>query len=197
MVFSTRIRPDLRASLEAAKNRSGRSLSQEVEHRLRRSFIEDEKIADLFGSRENYFIMRIVALAMQYARIPFRGGKHRDWLRDPLNFEVVVRTVNNVLDSIRPAGSVDYQDPSRTAALAEFVTKQIPAAIWDQIQKADPALPLDKGTRDQHRAGLLKSELGDIAARAKPKILDADDLADIANKHGAWHNRKKRIRKKK
>ena len=44
VVFSTRIRPDLRDRLEKAAKQSGRSLSQEVEHRLRRSFVEDDKL---------------------------------------------------------------------------------------------------------------------------------------------------------
>ena len=67
-VFSTRIRPDLRRYLEKAAKTSGRSLSQEVEHRLRRSFVEDDKIADAFGDRRTYRLMRMMADAIHLSQ---------------------------------------------------------------------------------------------------------------------------------
>lgn len=179
-VFSTRIRPDLRASIEKAAQASGRSISQEVEHRLRRTFIQDDRIEDAFGSRENYTVLRIVGLAMQYARVPFHGTP--DWRSDPLAFDVVVRTVNRVLEAIRPPGGRPGDVFTETAG--DFVSEQVPAAIWQAIQGADPALPLDKGTRDDHLAGLLKIDLGEIADRPQLRIQNEDDLRRMAEARG-------------
>ena len=48
-VLSTRLQPDTRARLSKAAKASGRSLSQELEHRLRGSFIEEDKVVDFYG----------------------------------------------------------------------------------------------------------------------------------------------------
>jgi hypothetical protein len=64
-VLSTRITPDLREGLQNAANKSGRSLSQEIEYRLRRSFGEDQKISDLFGSDSIFILVRMIALSLQ------------------------------------------------------------------------------------------------------------------------------------
>jgi hypothetical protein len=205
-VFSTRIRPDLRESLDSAARSSGRSLSQEVEHRLRRTFIEDEKIGDAFGSRQNFLIMRIVALTMQFQWNPFftHGWYEKNWLDDPLMFDQVRKTVNRVLEAIRPRGPVTSSvvstrrgtfrawDPEGIAT-TEFLAHQVAHGLWKSVQEADPSLPLHKGTRAQHLAGLLKSELGEIASRPRVKMLTKDDLSHRIEKA---KSRRKRTRRK-
>jgi hypothetical protein len=80
-----RIRPDLRKSLERAAKASGRSLSQEVEHRLRRSFVEDDKIADAFGDRRTYRLMRHPKTRRAIVGIEIRCGRRRQGQpQDPL-----------------------------------------------------------------------------------------------------------------
>jgi TraY domain len=48
-VMSFRLTPDTKAALRRAAARSGRSLSQETEHRLRRGLDEEEAISSLWG----------------------------------------------------------------------------------------------------------------------------------------------------
>lgn len=88
-VFSTRIRPELRKQLVESAGKNNRSLSQEVEHRLRDSFLEDEKIENRFGSRKNYAIMRTMAsLAESMINIKNRNA---DWVEDPYLFGQVAK----------------------------------------------------------------------------------------------------------
>src|SRR5882762_10217011 len=98
-VFSTRIRPDLRQKLEQGAKKSGRSLSQEIEHRLRRSFVEDEKISDMFGDRRTFLLMKMIATALHLKE---DDGSPDKWLEDPAHFEIAVATAASVLEAIRP-----------------------------------------------------------------------------------------------
>ena len=105
-VFTTRIRPELRARLDAAEKAEGHSLSQHVERRLSDSFIEEQRIEDLFGSAENYWLMRVISIAMQDAKMPF--VKSGGWRDDPAHFEVVLATVVRVLGSVRTTWADSY-----------------------------------------------------------------------------------------
>ena len=63
-VLSTRLH-DTRSRLVAAKEASGRSLSQELEHRLRRTFIDDDKAVDFYGSESNAAIVKLIGSVIQ------------------------------------------------------------------------------------------------------------------------------------
>jgi hypothetical protein len=174
VVFSTRITPDLRARLgAAAAAKKGYSLSQEIEERLRDSFILEQKISDSFGSEQNYLIMRIVALVMQSLR-------SKDWMTDPGSFELVLRTIVNVLEQIRPSPPLtEAERGPMQRALDDYSSKQISAALWTSIQEADVAAPISKGSRKDHLLGLLKRRLGPIANRPRPNFLTMDDLSKM------------------
>jgi len=162
-VFSTRIRADLRSSLDAAAKVSGRSLSQEVEHRLRRTFVDEDRSENAFGSRRNYLLMRMAATALQSAQNP--QNPKAEWLDDPVAFDQAMKFLNAVLKQVRPKGSAaPVSDASQT--LSDRVTANYTAAsVWVGIQSADPALPLNRGTRKQQLASMLKSDLGEVAQR--------------------------------
>jgi hypothetical protein len=172
-VLSTRIRPDTREALSAAAKASGRSLSQEIEHRLRRSFLEDEKIADMFGTRQTFLIMRITALALQRAWNPDKP--EADWLNDPFAFEQAVKIVAAVLEAIRPPGEIEPQSDVLQDVI-KMAPTQTSATLWKAIQDANPALPLTEGTRKQHLASILKTDLGEIANRPKIFYGTAKDI---------------------
>jgi hypothetical protein len=177
-VFSTRIRPDLRDSLDKAARKSGRSVSQEVEHRLRRTFVEDERISELFGDRQTYLVMRTVAIALERAWNP--GDIRANWLNDPFAFDLAMQIVSRVLEAIRPPGEiVPPADEMMELALRGAAASA--GNVWEGVQQADPTLPLTDGTRKQHFAGVLKTDLGEIAMR--PKIIrgTAKDLRRYAD----------------
>jgi hypothetical protein len=156
--LSTRITADLRAALDAAKEKSGRSLSQEIEYRLRRSFEEDTKIKDIFGGRENYAIARLIGCLLDS-----HGG---DWKTDEENFDYVIASVALVLRlfgpratrphivEINPADGV----PDRTQ-MAAFITGRVIAA---EVVDAPDGLPTIAGDPYPH----IKADLpGDVVDR--------------------------------
>jgi hypothetical protein len=170
-VFSTRIRPDLRQKLEQAAKKSGRSLSQEIEHRLRRTFVDDEKISEMFGDRRTFLLMQMMAMAIQFREDDGPPGR---WLENPDDFEIAVAAALSVLEAVRPAGAVDSNNPflayaNRTKAAG------ISFDIWNEIKRADAALSLTRGTRRDHWNAMAKTDLGDIADRVS---LPASDDAE-------------------
>src|SRR3546814_727442 len=98
--LSTRITEDLRRALETAKTESGRSLSQEIEARLRASFENERAISDAFGDRQTYAVMRIIGGVLDALRNP--GEDRPDWLDDPYAHDAMVGAVLNVLEVFRP-----------------------------------------------------------------------------------------------
>jgi TraY domain len=167
-VFSTRIRPDLRKKLEQAAKRTGRSLSQEVEHRLNRSFIEDDKIAETFGDRRTFILMRMMADAIHFGH----ERANLTWLDNPIEFEKAISAALLVLEAIRPEGDV----PPDALPTRHYQVQGERAAfnIWRAIKRADPSLPLNRGTNADHRHRFMKDGLGGLADRA----LEDDNSAD-------------------
>jgi hypothetical protein len=151
-VFSTRIRPDTRAALKQSAERSGRSLSQEIEYRLRRSFSEDEKIADVFGSRRNYALMRVIAGLMEI---------NTEWTDDPVTFEELARSVNSLLQGLRPSGSTEHS----LGLPSGWEGDDLAARAVLEIRHADSTLPLSKGSRSEHRRAVIKGDLGSLIDR--------------------------------
>jgi hypothetical protein len=167
-VLSTNITPDLRTKLEEEKRKTGHSLSQIIEHRLRATFAEDARIEDQFGSRQNYAIMRIAAMALELDEKAADGN----WLSDPVLFDRALRTVVATLEALRPSGPVGADRQSEIggtfnmeATVAEAMADVTAAALWAHVQSIDPALPIKGSTAEDYRIKRLKDRLGAIADR--------------------------------
>jgi hypothetical protein len=171
-VLSTRIRADTRRALVSAAEKSGRSLSQEIEHRLRRTFIEDNRIEDAFGNRRNYLLMRMIALALEGAYNPEPDSSPANWLDDPVSFDIATRCANKILEALRPEAPI----PPASNDLFESIRRVKPihdaANLMLAIQKAEPGLSLFEGTKADHFRGMVKAELGQIVKR--PKIISGN-----------------------
>ena len=158
-VFSTRIRADTRDWLEETRKESGRSMSQQVEHLLRRAREEDGKIEKAFGGRRNYALMRIISAVAETITTTKERAKG-DWLDDPYRFDQVQQAVNAVLDAIRPAGEIgEAPGPKLQGKIAAYEALR-------EIQIADGSLPPKAGAR-KHVAGKIKADLGDVVERAQ------------------------------
>jgi hypothetical protein len=170
-VFSTRIRPDLKLKLEQGAKKSGRSLSQEIEHRLRRTFVDDEKISEMFGDRRTFLLMQMMAMAIRFKGDDGLPGK---WLENPDDFEIAIAAALSVLEAVRPPGPIDSNNPF--LALANRVKAEgIAFEIWKEIKKADPALPITRGTRADHWNAMAKADLGHVADRVRLPTSDDDE----------------------
>jgi hypothetical protein len=154
-VLSTRIRADTRQALESAASASRRSLSQEIEHRLRRSFGDDRIISEKYGNRQNYALLGLLSQLFEAA-----PGPTTSWLHDPENFNHVVHSINAVLTALRPPSAAT--EPSNTDM---FLGNINAAALADELAAADASMPLTKKPR---RLDYIKADLGEIADRLKP-----------------------------
>lgn len=123
-VFSTRITADLREQLDNAAKDRGHSLSQEVEHRLRRSFLNDREVTSIFGNRRNYAVLRLISTLMEAIRNP--ANPNADWLDDPHAYDQLLQAIAQVLGALRPSGGVAAASQS-----ARETHPEIPAMLVD------------------------------------------------------------------
>ena len=174
-VLSTRLQPDTRKRLVAAKETSGRSLSQELEHRIRRTFIEDDKAIEFYGSQSNAAILKLIGAVIQstctswFVKIAddWVPDLHKDpeeWLRDPKLFDQVLTAVVHALIWFKPNGDRDEHFISYNSTAEQII---------NEIRSADPSLPIKKRSTCQHAMAMLKDKLGDLARHRHPY----DDLS--------------------
>lgn len=152
-VLSTRIREDTRKALAEAASASGRSLSQEIEYRLRRSFDNDRMISEKFGNRQNYALLRMLASLFDQA-----PNERKSWLYDPDNFNHVCDSITRVLLALRPPGADAPDDRDR------FFGELNASAVADELGAADAAMPPDESA---NTLNFIKADLGDVADRLK------------------------------
>lgn len=150
-VLSTRIQPETRGHLVGAAKASGRSLSQEIEYRLQRTFIEDKNIIDAFGSRRNYALMKIIASVIEAISSP-----SEDWMSSSLQFDQVQNGLNAVLDRIRPRGPEQEEAERRGGEEA--------LAILKDILTADRSIGL-AASREERTKANIRGDMGEILDR--------------------------------
>ncbi len=165
--LSTRLRADTRARLVAAATASGRSVSQEVEFRLRRSFDDDEKVMEGYGSRRNRAFMKMIALSTE--GVFNHENLDAEWLDDPKAYDLAVRRINMLLEAYRP-GPASELDALEMLGVFDSQTRLISA-----IQNADATLPMD-GSGGPHINNLLKADLGEVAGRPTLFFGTADEI---------------------
>jgi hypothetical protein len=161
-VFSTRLQKDTRVELENAANTSGRSLSQELEHRLRRTFREDDWEIRLYGSKQNAAVVNLIGAAICSAAERFSAKRKHDWLKEQWLFDDVMDAIAHTLLWFRPGG-----DTGRREVKLSSGTDRAQQLI-NEIRAADPALPINKQFARQHDMARLKDKLGDLVRERNP-----------------------------
>jgi hypothetical protein len=168
-VLSTRLQPDTRARLLKAAKASGRSLSQELEHRLRDTFIEDDNVVNFYGGPSNAGIVKLIGAVIQstctnwMVKTPDGWAPDLDkdsgeWLRDPKLFDQVLTAIVHALMWFKPSGGSDkYLFYHSTAE-----------QIINEIRSSDPSIPITQGSTRQHAMARLKDKLGDLARHRHP-----------------------------
>jgi hypothetical protein len=161
-VLSTRLQPDTRARLAAATETSGRSLSQELEHRLRRTFFEDDKTVEFYGTEQSAAVVRLIGATIQSTatRISTRG-KH-EWLKEQWLFDDVMDAIMHMLLWFRPGGDTGRQELKLSSGTDRA------EQLINEIRTSDPSLPITKGSTRQHAMAMLKDKLGDLARHRHP-----------------------------
>jgi hypothetical protein len=185
-VLSTRLQPDTRARLSRAAKANKRSLSQELEHRLRLSFINEDAVIDFYGSQANAAIVQLLGAVIKSTCTSWLVKTadewvrdfHKDpgeWLRDPKIFDDVVVAIVHALQWFKPAGSRFDQ--------LFFYSSDIERLI-DEIRAADPSLPLANRSTRQHAFAVLKDQLGDLVDRPHPygDLIKKEPVPTVARK---------------
>jgi hypothetical protein len=207
-VLSIRISSELHADLVAIAKHSGKTKSREVEHRLRRSFVDDEKISAGFGGRQNYALMKMISSVIE-ATVerddrtwgstgqPRRKTRNFNWLDDPYAFDQAVIAINAVLEAIRPAGDIPQSlDEAFDKYGRTFQGKLNASETLLDIQKAD-VLPVPSTKVSYHGSNMakLKADIGDVVDRAVIRGMTAEQArkrAELAKEYAAL--RRKKIR---
>ena len=161
-VLSTRLQPDTRARLVAAKEANGRSLSQELEHRLRRTFIEDDKTIEFYGNQQTAAVVKLIGATIQSVAARGSAEKKHDWLKEQWLFDDVTSAIVHVLLWFRPGG-----DSGRREITLSSGTDRAERLI-NEIRSSDPSLPITKRSTRQHAMAMLKEKLGDLAVHRHP-----------------------------
>src|SRR4051794_35884878 len=92
--LKVRLKEPDRAALERAAAERGVSMNTEIVDRLRRSFADHQKLADVFGSFENFTWMRSIASLIELHRAANRGDKVvGSWTSDILEMELLLLAV--------------------------------------------------------------------------------------------------------
>ncbi|MBR1187306.1 hypothetical protein [Bradyrhizobium sp. AUGA SZCCT0160] len=161
--INTRVTPDLRGWLEKAARKSGRSLSQEIETRLRRTFREEDDLAKQFGTADAARVFQTIALTLNMIRNP--ENPEADWLHDPYAFAFAVDAIHQTLYLVRPK---EATDPFLAYGLEGTVNpSRVAREVWRDIANSDPTLPLTNDlTFYQWLARKTKNTIPEIVERA-------------------------------
>lgn len=130
--LSARITTETRRRLDEACRASNRSISQEVETRLRRSFEADAgapETAKRFGSQETYAVLRLAAEIIK--EIEALTGQ--SWRRDRFTHNMAVDALQVLLDLCRPEGSDEPPETFPSLSFVEMWQPETKAAFRDQL----------------------------------------------------------------
>ena len=161
-VMSFRLTPDTKAALRRAAATSGRSLSQEAEHRLRRGLDEEEAISKLWGDVKTSAMLRLAAQVVQSL------GTTRDtkvhWTADAKLFDSAIEAIAGTLKLFRPlqAEGISVGSPEIDAPALKIV---------EEAQATKLSRPLSKSSRRQRAMARFKEDLGqELTNRAIDRI---------------------------
>lgn len=151
-VVHFRVRPDTKAMLEKAAQTTGRTVSQEAEHRLLRG-LED------FENEQMTAMLKIFDLAMATVSKSYDPTGKARWWNDPLLYSVAERTLLGTFHMLRPPGSAPAADDISFQKMEDMGahTKNM---IWRRIQLVDETKPYARLSKSEVWYSMLRKELG-------------------------------------
>jgi len=164
-ILSVRVRDETRAQLEKAAQRSERSISQEVEAQIERSFERQGLYADVLELRYGRNVAGLVMvlgetihLALEVLSFSADGGDQRpvgerpfkeEWLLDQAGYAAVVSCVAAMLEEFRPAeqGTADGARGLRAKDISRLVTAPLVQALKGRVTGDNPLTRWASDTR--------------------------------------------------
>lgn len=109
--FNTRLRDEVKVRLEQAAVVAGRSLSEEIEHRLERSLSDEDMRFQAFGGATRYFEAQMLASAVTAVENQTGQG----WRSDRRTYREVKAVIAGILDALAPETPLrDVGEPAPT-----------------------------------------------------------------------------------
>ena len=105
-VISLRVTGELRQRLEAAASETGRSMSQEAELRIERSFQREDNLHSNFGGPDKYRLAQWIAFSIQMAE-DITGKRFR---RDRETTYIAISAINEMLQKLVPEAAGGLSD---------------------------------------------------------------------------------------
>lgn len=183
--FSTRLDQGLRGDLQRAADRSGRSLSHEIQQRLRRSFDHERNIQDLlqaFGGPETYALLRMAA---QMIKSLEQWGDKR-WFDDPWLHRGVTNAIAILLDQVKPPGKAKPPKALRSAPIPpDTIAAASVLGVIDSV-----ALAEDQPLSDLFGAPLAEFlTMGPMLKRGLGTLFDRLRILEVNEKGAKWWKR--------
>ncbi len=161
-VMNFRIRPDTKRLLEAAREASGRTLSQETEHQLRRALVD-------MGAGPTFAIMRVIGAAIDML-LRQKPAKLM-WTDDPYLFDRVTAAISGAMELFRPPGASQSQEDQ---LLSKSEGKAAVLQLLRLIETVDTSGPVDAHSPERRALRGMKYDLGSLVER--PKFQSHEDL---------------------
>ena len=174
-VISTRVTGDIRKALEDERKRTGRSLSQEIEMRLRQSFDHSLRVEETFGGPVNYGLFRLISTAMGFVE----QGTGKSWHEDAYTHAQFKQVVLTVLKTLRPKGKSEPPKELPWDIEPKSLGKAAAYGAMGQVSVAE-----DKPTVGMGRGALffstnIRRNLGHLAERIDEVIWRSGEEAII------------------
>jgi hypothetical protein len=179
-VLSTRITSDLRRSLDDAARASGRTLSQEIEARLRYSFGENPKI-----DRQTGVVVEIMGMVISALQNPEKPAAR--WFSDRYCWHQAISAAVTVLNMFRPepekVAPVSYTPRGAKVGKGRYQAVSFAEALVADLQTADLAVAMDMpNARHQLHMAALRERMGeDLADRPEPFGMTSEQLRRMHN----------------
>jgi Arc-like DNA binding dprotein len=175
-----RTKEALRARLEKAAHRSGRSMNAEIVERLEQSFSREAEASRLFdaffGGADFFGLLKLVSSAMQEAgrSAGFYSAKSIEgsigWMDNPYAYDQAVKACSRVLEAYRPKGKVEVPSDSEgvplndigrgyaNAVLAQMLGNQTQTQFFNQDRAAEVKEALGAAVVDRLSAESIAGE---------------------------------------
>jgi hypothetical protein len=156
-VINFRIQPSTKAALQAAADRSGRTVSAECEHQLRRA------LSDI-GTGPTHALMALIGRAID--GVVGLKSPSTKWWNDPRQFDEAVRLAMAAFELLRPSPRAGAQPPDSGEPLSKWSIQFAAEASLREVQTVDAAaVPFEQQTPDQRWLALLRQDLGPVVDR--------------------------------
>jgi hypothetical protein len=178
-VLSTRITQDLRDALAAASAASGRTLSQEIEFRLRSTFAESPRI-----DPQTATILEILGMVISQLRSPNPKKTATRWYDDRYLWHQVVSAALTILNLYRPrtAKPIIFTPPYKILE-GRDQGATFAGMLVNDVVAADPAVPMTSpGASHQLQLAALRERMGeDLADRPEPFGMTSKEYQQLSS----------------